>query len=314
MKKLISFCMFFAAGFTVAAQNRLTDTSATCVAYWKNKEKKVYVVNHAKEKKEDNKLQSQVAYSYEAHIIITDSTEEGYTLEWKNRNYQSDDPNISYLNTFFKDLKFVYKTDGTGSFLELLNWEEVREVYLNLAMLSIPKDNDTAQAILEKTKALFGTQEAVENTLIKDVQLFHTFFGNEYGTRKQVVETTLPNAFGGQPIPALHSIQVTRLQKADPTYTVRATQEVDRINGATFINELMQHFGIPAAQNDKELQELFNNFGMNDETEMDLQINSGWPARLQFKRIAKMMNILQTETYHFSSSTEPEAVHIHVTK
>lgn len=284
----------------MVAQNRLTDTTATCVAYWKNKESKVFLVKNIKDQKVDSSTQSHLEFSYEAHITVKDSTKDGYTVEWKNENYTSDDPSMSQVNMFFKNLKFIYKTDKNGDFSELVNWEEVRDFYVNLGALSIPKNNDTAQAVWEKTKALFQTREAVENTLIKDVQMFHTFYGGEYPTRKQSAETILPNPFGGQPIPALTTVQVSRLQKNSPTCTVRTTQEIDQGKAGIFIADLLKALGMPEAKTREELEEAFKYFSLRDEAEIELQVKTGWPVSLRFKRVAKMMSTLQTDTYSFT--------------
>jgi hypothetical protein len=311
MKKLFAFSFALIASSTLYAQNRLTDSSATCIAYWKNKEKKVYVINHAKEKQEDSKVLSRSAFTYEAHINVKDSTGEGYTIEWQNKNYSSkEDPSVAQANAIFKNLKFIYKTDGTGTFLELINWEEVRDFYLELTRMSLPK-NDTADAVWEKTKALFQTRKAVESSFIKDIQLFHSFFGSEYGTRLQSAKTTLPNLLGGDPIPAVQTVQVTRLQKNSPTFTVRTTQAIDRINATRFVSDLMKHFGGAEAKTTQEVEALFDNFNISDETEMDLQANTGWPATLNFKRSAKVMNVLQTESYSIYSKPDPNTVYIH---
>ena len=312
MKKYLAFGFTLCISSLVIAQNRLTDSSATCIAYWKNKEKKVYVVNHIKEKQEGNAPLTRTSYTYEAHIAVMDSTGEGYTLQWQNRNYYSkDEPGVAELNALFENLKVLYKTDGTGTFLELVNWEEVRDFYLDLARLSLPK-NDTADAIWEKTKALFQTRRAVEGTLIKDVQLFHTFFGSEYGTRKLTAETKLPNAFGGDPIPALQTVQITRLQKTSLTYTVRTTQVIDQKNAMAMIKDIMKHFGAPEPKTMQEAETLLSNFNISDDAEMELQVKTGWPVSLQSKRSARAMNVFQTEACQFTIKPESEAVRIHI--
>jgi hypothetical protein len=299
MKKLLISLSLLLTCFNVFAQNKTTDSSATCVAYWKNGEQKVYLINRTREKYEGNELKSKFDYTCEAHIHIKDSTKEGYTIEWVNKNYQSPtgDPNIKAMNVLYKGLKFLYKTDETGAFKELVNWEDVRDFYINLAAFSIPKNNDTAREAFNKTKAMFQSREVVEASLIKEVQLLHIPYGYEFSTTGQNAQTTLPNVFGGNPIPAIQTIRISELKPGTGSFQIAMTQEIDKLNATSFVKDIIKMFGTPDPKTSEEIDSVLSNFEITDTRAFTVQVNSGWMSKVVYKQMAKADAMKQTETY-----------------
>jgi hypothetical protein len=46
----------------------------------------------------------------------------------------------------YNGMKMIFNITGVGSFIELLNWEEVRDTYFRMNRLSRPKITDSAEA------------------------------------------------------------------------------------------------------------------------------------------------------------------------
>lgn len=297
MKHLLPLMLLIATHLTAAAQNTITDTSATCIAYWKKGEEKTFLVHHKKEKYDGTTALSVADIRYEAHLTVKDSTAEGYTIEWTNRNYSSptNDPHVKGMNFLFKDLHYLYRTNEAGAFVELVNWEEVRDFYVNLATLSVPKDNDTAQEIMNRTKAMFASREVVEATLVPVIQLLHMPYGYEFSTQKQVGETTLPNLFGGDPIPALQSFRITELNPSAPTYTMVMTQEIDKGNASSFVKDVLKKLGAP--ETDEEISKVLTSFEVTDNREFTVQLKSGWLSKLSYRKVVKADAARQVESY-----------------
>lgn len=128
-KFLLSIIFLYSVDYC-HSQNRLTDSSATFIAFWKNNETNVYLVTHIKEKLESETTKSKSESTYEIHIKIIDSTLTSYTVEWLYKNFTVPglpENTLSSLNMLMEGLKVLYKTDDVGSFSELLNWEEIRD-------------------------------------------------------------------------------------------------------------------------------------------------------------------------------------------
>jgi len=122
---------------------------------------------------------SRETTKYDLEITVLKADEKSYTVEWiyKNITNDSENPTIKKLMNITKDLNVIYKTDELGSFVEVVNWKEIKE-YTQKALSSLKKDfKDIPEMdkVLKQMEATFSTKEAIEATSIKDIQQFHTF-------------------------------------------------------------------------------------------------------------------------------------------
>lgn len=102
----------------------------------------------------------------------------------------------------------IFRTSETGEFKELINWQDVRDSYIKMMEISLPKKMDsTAKIALEQSKAIFNSKEMVESSLIKEIQVFYLPYGNTFTTNEINATTQLPNPFAGEPLPALEHIK-----------------------------------------------------------------------------------------------------------
>ncbi|MCY7292832.1 MAG: hypothetical protein LH615_11695, partial [Ferruginibacter sp.] len=88
MKKSLIFITILFSNLLSFSQNRITDTSATCIAFWNKGEQKVFQISHNKQKYFKGNIKSNVEVKYEAHIKIIDSTTDGYMVEWRFKNFK----------------------------------------------------------------------------------------------------------------------------------------------------------------------------------------------------------------------------------
>lgn len=309
MKITLRYCMLvLLAGSTVqlAAQNRLTDTSATCIAFWKNNDKKVYLIKHSKEKIGANNQVIKTEASYEAHIKVKDSSASGFNMEWTYKNFSvagAVENTLSSLNKIMDGLKFVYTTDEVGMFAELLNWQEVRDVaFKNYeAALKTQSGNKEFVAALNQVKAIFQTKENIEAVLIKEVQVFHSPYGVEYSTNGTVVTTALPNITGGEPFPATIVLKLTAADEKADLCSVNITQQIDKGKAgpiiAVMLKKLSGNPNLDAAKINKDIRDM----NISDISEYHYSINSGWSNKIMYKRIAHVGSMQQTETYQMTA-------------
>ncbi|HEU4633582.1 MAG TPA: hypothetical protein VFS22_06340, partial [Flavisolibacter sp.] len=88
------------------------DSTQSCVANWKTGETKIYTVTNTKEKFDNGKPVARSVFNYDAEVRVTDSTKDGYTLEWNYLGTASkkNDEMADMALALFKGLKIKYKT------------------------------------------------------------------------------------------------------------------------------------------------------------------------------------------------------------
>jgi len=256
------------------SQKAAPDTSADCVTNWRKSESKVYSIVHEKTTVGPDIPGKHFSFSYEANITVLDSTAEDYTIKWVlhvPENVNKELIGIQQLPVF-EGMQMIFKISSVGTFVELINWEEVRDGYVQLMELSMPKKKDSVlTGALDKAKSLFGTKESVEAALIKEIQLFHLPYGYKFTTRKVSENTQLSNPLGGDPLPALQTYQITELDRRQDRFTLSFRQELDKSS--------------------------FDKLVVSDTSEYQFILSSGWIRRLYYLRTAGSAALKQSDAY-----------------
>jgi hypothetical protein len=289
-----------------AAQNRTTDTSATCISFWKNKEAKVYQIRHSKEKFNTTKGNIKSEATYEAHIKVTDSTAEGFRIEWVYKNFKVagiSDNSINSLNAILEGMKIVYKTDDVGIFTELVNWEAVRDYALSNYEKIVAKaaENSEFAAALKQVKAIFQSKENIEALLIREVQLFHSPYGVEYTLTGVVTETELPNVTGGAPFPASVTIKLEELNTKMDYCKVSLNQIVDKGKAGPIMAALLKKLAGSQKVDEEEIKKQAKDLEISDLNSYNYALSSGWVNNLVYKRIANVGISKQIEIYEITA-------------
>jgi hypothetical protein len=281
------------------AQNTTTDTSATCIAYWRKGEHKTFRITKSKENQPEKKPKSQSQFTYEAHVQVLDSTAEGYTLQWQFKNFGAkDDPAADLAGAVMEKLKIHYTTTSTGAFKDLTNWKEVRDFYISMMELSFDRpQDDTAQAIKKQVLSLFQTKEQVEALLIREVQLYHTPFGFEYTKGERRTETTLDNLFGGAPLPAIQTLIVPQIAPAQNTFILLIETQLDKGSltqvGMDVLKKLLP---FPVAS-EQEMKEAFAALQTKVNSEFHVTLSTGWLSKVRYQKEVQSGSSFQLETY-----------------
>jgi len=275
------------------------DSSASCITYWKKGETKVYSIVH--EKTTNSKDNKQISLTYEAHVTVLDSTAEDYTIKWVFHNPVlpgRDLPALSQPLPVFEGMQMIFRTSSVGTFIELLNWEEVRDSYVHLMELSLPKEMDSAMtASINGAKALFSTKESVEAALIREIQLFHMPYGYKFTTQKITENTQLSNPLGGDPLPALQTYQITQLDRRQDRFTLSFRQELDKSSFGKIMDGMFKKMGI---KEDNELQATkatLASLVISDNSEYEFISSTGWIRRLYYLRTAGNAALKQSDAY-----------------
>lgn len=306
MKRTNCLFLFFVITLTpAAAQNSTTDTSVTCIAFWKNKEAKVYHIKHSKEKTSAKRTTSGVA-NYEAHIKVTDSSAAGFTVEWMYKNFKTaglTDNTVNSLNTMMEGIIIRYKTDEAGNFTGLINWQQVRDHAMAAYEKAAAKasQNSGFMAALNQVKGIFQSKENIEALLIREVQLFHAPYGVEYSKTATVTETELPNVTGGQPFPATVVLKLDELDTGRDFCTVSINQTVDKGKAGPIMAAMLKKLAGSEQVDEEEIKSQIKDLEISDLNSYSYRLSSGWITRIVYKRIASVGPGKQVETYEITA-------------
>ena len=253
------------------------DSSANCVTNWKVGETKTYSIIHEKSTIDESGNNAPFRFEYQALISVLDATPDTYTIKWIFQlpdEYKTMHPRFAESLPVFDGMQMIFTTSEMGTFLELVNWEEVRDTYIRQMEMSLPKKMDsTARATLAATKKMFGSKQMVESTLIKEIQLFHLPYGYQFTTTEASADTQLPNPFGGEPFPARQTYRLTSLDK--DSFTLVFHLKIDK----------------------GSLRSIKTDYDLQDYTEYRFINSTGWISRLFYKRTVLTGKTRQLESY-----------------
>lgn len=281
---------------------RSQDSTANCIANWKLGDTKIYSIVHEKNTAHSDGKSSPFTIAYEAWVTVIDSTAKSYTIKWVfHQPKQANSPSgLSGSLPIYNGMSMIFKITDVGAFIELLNWEEVRDAYIHMLELSLPKKTDsTTVAALQASKNLFNSKEMVESSLIEEIQLFHVPYGYKFSTVEATAKTGIANPFGGDPFPAVQVAKITEFDRKKDEFTLIFDLRIDKGNVKGILDSLLKKMNI---KDDREMQaarEQFN-FDLHDSSEYHFIRSSGWIRSLYYRRIAIVAGTTQSDAYTIS--------------
>lgn len=262
------------------AQINLSDSSVQVINYWDKKEKQTYHITTHKYKIKDADTTSRETMQYDVEVTVKDSTAKSYTIEWFYKNYQVDSDNeiTKKMMAASESMKVVFKTDELGAFVEVINWQEVRDMIkeslkkLAKESSSIPNFNE----VLQQVEGMFSSKESIESAAIRDIQQFHTFNGAKFKLA-EVIEGQLkaPNLYdSNKPFDSDFQVYLDEINAEENNYVMRASETINKeqLKEATikYLSDVAKRINAPAP-NFNDLKELSN------ETHTASRIhNTGW--------------------------------------
>jgi hypothetical protein len=246
------------------SQSAGKDSSASCIAYWKAGEEKTYTIIHEKITNTPDKNESVIRFAYQVRVSVIDATANDYTIKWV---FQLPDsarikhPEMADSLPVYNGLQMLFRISEMGTFIELLNWEEVRDAYISMGA----------------GKSLYTSRKLVEAGLIREIQLFHMPYGYKFTTKEMVANTRLPNPFGGDPFPAHQIYRVTELNPLWDQFTLVFQLKLDKSN-------MKSKMGAET-------------YDMEDYTEYHFIQSTGWISSLFYKRTTSTGGLVQSDAY-----------------
>src|SRR5690554_530595 len=173
MKNLLLTTLLLLIGLSSFAQIHMADSTVQVIAYWKKGETQNYLIRYHKLEISGNDTTRNVSSTCEVEINVLDSTENSYTTEWTYKNFKgsSESPLQNDIFNFSENMKVLIKTDEVGSFLEVLNWEDIRDAQREMiAVIKELKADPKRDEIMAAVLAKYSTKEAIETLSVPDVQ------------------------------------------------------------------------------------------------------------------------------------------------
>jgi hypothetical protein len=290
---------FILLALTPCFSGRSQNSTASCITNWRLGDTKIYSIVHEKNAVGSDGKSSTFTIAYEAWVTVIDSSAKSYTIKWvfhqpKKSNLLSA---LSDSLPIYNGTSMIFRITDVGGFIELLNWEEVRDVYVHMLELSIPKRMDSsAMAALQASKNIFNTKEMVESSLIQEIQLFHAPYGYKFSPVETTAKTEIGNPFGGEPFPAVQTSKITELDPKKDEFTLTFNLRVDKGNVKGIIDSLLKKMNIKEGKEMQTAREQYS-FDLHDFSEYHFIRSSGWIRRLYYKRTAVLSGTTQSDAY-----------------
>lgn len=241
MKKLLVFGIIFLISSNLFSQISIKDSTVQVIGYWSKYDKQSYDVTYEKYKVKNKDTISRELMKYEVDVKIIDSTANSYTIEWFYKNYSIDTENelVRKLTSIANDVSVKIKTDEYGAFVEVINWEEVRD-YLEKITEKLKvelKDVPNYKEIIANVMSIYSTKESVEANAIKDALQFYKFHGVKYKLGEELtgkLETS--NNFGGKPFETDVQYSLDEINKTDGNSILRSNEVInsEELTDATY--------------------------------------------------------------------------------
>lgn len=217
----------------VFGQINMVDSIAQVISYWEIGEKQNYTISHEKVKLTDSDTTSRELTTYDVEVTVLEQTDKSYTVQWlyKNINTDNTNPTIQKLLNISKEMTVIFKTDELGVFIEVVNWQEVKD-YILKASAALRKEfvnKPEMENILDQLEATYSSKTAIESASIRDIQQFHTFHGAQYKLGEFLEgKMKVPNIYGPEPFDSDFTVYLDEINEENNNFVMRASQEVDK--------------------------------------------------------------------------------------
>lgn len=239
MKSSFCFLVIFLFGSLVAkAQISLADSSVQTIAYWDKGESHTFSMSLDEFKVIGSDTLERIKTSYLVDMLVLDSTGNSYGVRWTYREMKVEwgDQDSLLKAIFDKTLQIKggevvdFRTDEYGKFLEMTNWEQIRDYY------QIVQENLTAEfsafpeisQILKNMFGIYSNRNSIERGVIKDVHQFLNFHGGKYFLNQPSTgKISYPSVISSLPLDAEVYVEVDQIYPDDNDYGIYSSIEVN---------------------------------------------------------------------------------------
>ena len=241
LKKTLVIGILVLFSIKTFGQISVKDSTVQVIAYWSKLEKQSYHISYNKYKIKNKDTISRELMKYEVDLTVIDSTKNSYTTEWLYKNFTVDTENklVNKIALLSKDISVLIKTDEFGSFVEVVNWESVRDYFAKVTEeLKIElKDYPNSEKIINSINNMYASKASIEANAIKDAIQFYSFYGVKQKLDEKLEgDITVTNNFGGKPFDTNVKISLDEINSEDDNSVIRMKQVVnsEQLTNETF--------------------------------------------------------------------------------
>lgn len=293
---LFLFC--YIAGY---GQLKPADSSFTCKANWRKGDEKSFSIQRTKENILSGTTQPPFTFTYEAVVTILDSTAEGYKIQWVfhlPELVKKTNPELAAALPVYEGLHMIFLTTREGAFVELINWQEVRDAYIKMMEVSLPPNPDAeTKAAIEKSIALFNSKEMVESTMIPDIQLFYSPYGTVFTQKGTTAPGTVLTPFSEEPLPCIIAEKITEIIPAQGLLRISQDQKMDKGNTDKLSADFLKKLGVQEDSLLLATKEILAKLEMKDHREYLIAPSTGWISSAIFEKMVTSADRMNKETF-----------------
>ncbi|MEO7923763.1 MAG: hypothetical protein ABIR30_08790 [Chitinophagaceae bacterium] len=285
----------------VNSQENKKDSTTKITANWEKGENKILLITHNQTKFKSGKISSVFSLSYEAHISVISFGKRADTIQWifhLPEKYKKANPGIEKVMPVYEGMRMLFTINESGSFKELLNWEEVRDVYIAMFEESLPDNlTDSIKTALTKSYLLFNSREMAEVAFIKEIQAYHSPFGGNFSTTEKITHTTFPNPFGGGALPAVIKYQLSEIDPQADSFNLTFKSEMDSLNIGSMMDDILTKMNLPPDSSINEMKKQLTGLKINDSNSYIIMKMTGWIKKLSCVRTAIIADTKEIDAY-----------------
>jgi hypothetical protein len=265
----------------------------TLTPAWKVGEKFRYEMTRKNSREANGKSVSNSARTpVDVEVISRD--ERKYILRWRLGETTSDvpksanNPLVQALARLTNGMNVDLEIAAGGEFLGISNWKELQKKgkEIQKTILEELADANLPEGAIEKlaaeTDKLFANKQAVEMSFARQPTLLIHPLGQTYDAESPATsETTLPNQFGGEPIPAVVSYALGKQDRERKLATIVVTQKPDATKLKAILEKSLRDL---AKRLGKNIDGPLPAFELTDEAEYLVETKTGWILRATHTR------------------------------
>lgn len=226
--------------------------------------------------------------TFDAAFKVLEKSESQYLVEWVYTNsiIANKDPNFE--NTILAKLlnvKFKIKLSGFGSFIELVNTDEVRAA-ANKAIdeLNAKETNAGMKTQYNGVKQMIVSKQGLEIALLKYIKLYSILFGYEYKLGfEQVNDVRFPNPLGGEAFDAVEKVKLISIDNKNSVCKIESSKVVE---GKVLTKSVIDFLKQNNKDKTKEIEQQFGNkaFEITENLMQEINFKTGILLKCSFKR------------------------------
>ena len=303
MGKVLLVALCLAGPARSLAQNVLSDTLASVIAYWEPGDQRSYSVERERTGSRPGRSTYTIAFR------VLDATDSTYILECLFNNMTSDAalPESGRDKAVFQrllnasnGLRVLCTTDETGIPEALSNRQEVEEHarQVMLGILDLALDPEERRQMQHALSPVIDA-DALAQDALEDIGTILFPFGVAYIVgRTESVQSEIANPLGAEPFRTQQEFTMTHLDTTAHTARMHMVQHIDPKAVDEDMEALVDGSGgeVLNAEGREQLRRTIEGIAVKETMDIDVDLHGAWTTRLVFVRETTVRGVQEVDT------------------